>query len=244
MLKTLAFTLALAVAAPALAAPAQPLALTEIPKPAGPATTLFNGQDLKAWDAWLGYADPALTYKRPAIAPLGATPPERRNLQGRGRGRPSGDLCQRQDLGQPGPQGRLPRLSPAPPVQVGQGPLAAPRDPGAQQRPALPLARRARRGLGHLEPGGGVRDHDRLDRHGRAGGRGDQRHDHRRRRSRPDRPQAAVRARRPRADRQGRHGRTGTSRPTATPRSRPANGTPWTSMCWATAPSTWSTACR
>jgi hypothetical protein len=72
MLKTLAFTLALAVAAPALAAP--PLVLTEIPKAAGPAITLFNGQDLKDWDAWLGYADPALTYQRPPIAPIGATP--------------------------------------------------------------------------------------------------------------------------------------------------------------------------
>jgi hypothetical protein len=70
MLKTLAFTLALAVASPALAAP--PLALTEIPKPAGPATALFNGRDLKAWNAWLGYADPALTYKRAPVAPLGA----------------------------------------------------------------------------------------------------------------------------------------------------------------------------
>lgn len=72
MLKTLAFTLALAGTAPALAAPAQPLALTEVPKAVGHATSLFNGQDLKAWDAWLGYADPALTYKRPALAPLGA----------------------------------------------------------------------------------------------------------------------------------------------------------------------------
>ena len=73
MLKTLAFTLALAAAAPAFAAPAPPLALAEVPKPAGPATSLFNGQDLKAWNAWLGYADPALTYKRPAVAPIGAT---------------------------------------------------------------------------------------------------------------------------------------------------------------------------
>jgi hypothetical protein len=76
MLKTLAFTLALSVAPifgeAALAA--SPLALTEVPKPAGPATALFNGRDLTNWDAWLGYADPALTYKRPAIAPLGASP--------------------------------------------------------------------------------------------------------------------------------------------------------------------------
>lgn len=79
MLKTLAFTLALAVAAPPLtasaqAAPSPPLALAEIPKPAGPAVALFNGRDLKDWDAWLGYADPALTYTRPPVAPIGAGP--------------------------------------------------------------------------------------------------------------------------------------------------------------------------
>ena len=73
MYKILAFIAALAAAAPALAAPRPVLALTEIPKPTGPATALFNGQDLKDWDAWLGYADPALTYKRPPIAPIGAT---------------------------------------------------------------------------------------------------------------------------------------------------------------------------
>ncbi|CAN5290455.1 DUF1080 domain-containing protein [soil metagenome] len=71
MLKTLAIALMLCVAAPALASPS--LRLTEIPRPAGLATSLFNGQDLKDWDAWLGYADPALTYTRPAIAPIGAT---------------------------------------------------------------------------------------------------------------------------------------------------------------------------
>lgn len=71
MLKTLAFTLALCAAAPALAAPA--LKLTDVPKAAGPTTALFNGKDLKDWDAWLGYADPALTYTRPAVAPIGAT---------------------------------------------------------------------------------------------------------------------------------------------------------------------------
>ncbi len=71
MLKALAFTLALAVAAPAFAA--APLTLSAIPKPAGPATTLFNGKDLKDWDAWLGYADPALTYTRPAVAPIGVS---------------------------------------------------------------------------------------------------------------------------------------------------------------------------
>jgi hypothetical protein len=71
MLKTLAFTLALAVAGPALAASA--LTLTEVPKAAGPAVSLFNGRDLNDWSAWLGYRDPALTYKNPAVAPIGAT---------------------------------------------------------------------------------------------------------------------------------------------------------------------------
>jgi hypothetical protein len=70
MFKTLAFTLALA-ATPAAAAD---LALTDVPKAAGPATSLFNGHDLSDWNAWLGYADPALTYKRPPVAPLGASP--------------------------------------------------------------------------------------------------------------------------------------------------------------------------
>ena len=71
MFKTMAFTLALA-ATPALAAPSKPLTLADVPKAAGPAVTLFNGKDLKDWDAWLGYADPALTYKRPPVAPIGA----------------------------------------------------------------------------------------------------------------------------------------------------------------------------
>jgi hypothetical protein len=71
MLKTLALTLALAVAGPALAAPA--LTLTQVPKAAGPAVSLFNGQDLNDWSAWLGYRDPGLTYKNPPVAPIGAT---------------------------------------------------------------------------------------------------------------------------------------------------------------------------
>ncbi|MGR4863671.1 3-keto-disaccharide hydrolase [Caulobacter sp. LARHSG274] len=72
---TLVLTVSGALAAgPALTAPAAaPLALVDVPKPAGPAVALFNGQDLKDWDAWLGYRDPALTYTAPAIAPIGAT---------------------------------------------------------------------------------------------------------------------------------------------------------------------------
>ncbi len=72
MIKTLAFTLALSAAAPALADSRPALALTDVPKAAGPAVSLFNGKDLKNWSAWLGYADPALTYKRPPVAPIGA----------------------------------------------------------------------------------------------------------------------------------------------------------------------------
>jgi len=76
MLKALTFVVALSgalAAAPALAAPAGRLALAEVPKPVGPAVALFNGKDLKDWDAWLGYRDPALTYIAPAVAPIGAT---------------------------------------------------------------------------------------------------------------------------------------------------------------------------
>lgn len=72
MLKTLTLALTLAVAVPVLAEPRAALMLTDIPKATGPAVPLFNGKDLQTWDAWLGYADPAVTYKRPPIAPLGA----------------------------------------------------------------------------------------------------------------------------------------------------------------------------
>ncbi|MBO9708563.1 MAG: DUF1080 domain-containing protein [Caulobacter sp.] len=71
MLKILAFCLALA-ALPG-ATWARPAVLADVPKAIGPATSLFNGKDLNDWSAWLGYADPALTYTRPEIAPIGAT---------------------------------------------------------------------------------------------------------------------------------------------------------------------------
>jgi hypothetical protein len=32
---------------------------------------LFNGKDLDAWTAWLGYADPAQTYRADHAPPLG-----------------------------------------------------------------------------------------------------------------------------------------------------------------------------
>jgi hypothetical protein len=71
VLKTLAFIAALTAASPVLAETRPSLALSDIPRATGPATTLFNGKDLKDWRPWLGYANPALTYKRPAVAPLG-----------------------------------------------------------------------------------------------------------------------------------------------------------------------------
>ncbi|WP_404336802.1 DUF1080 domain-containing protein [Sphingomonas sp. MMS12-HWE2-04] len=51
----------------------QTLRLADLPKATGPAVSLFNGRDLADWEPWLGYADPALTYRRPAIAPLGTS---------------------------------------------------------------------------------------------------------------------------------------------------------------------------
>ncbi|WP_083901297.1 DUF1080 domain-containing protein [Azospirillum sp. B4] len=52
---------------------AQRLRLVDVPAPAGPAVSLFNGHDLGDWDAWLGYPDPARTYlPRPGQAPIGA----------------------------------------------------------------------------------------------------------------------------------------------------------------------------
>lgn len=50
---------------------AQRLALVDLPRPAGPARMLFDGTSLAEWEPWLGYADPALTYRRPPVAPLG-----------------------------------------------------------------------------------------------------------------------------------------------------------------------------
>ncbi|RYD87227.1 MAG: DUF1080 domain-containing protein, partial [Sphingomonadales bacterium] len=51
----------------------QTLTLGKLPSPAGPAHTLFNGRDLADWEPWLGYADPALTYRSPAVAPIGTS---------------------------------------------------------------------------------------------------------------------------------------------------------------------------
>lgn len=62
-----------AVSAGLLATPQQ-LRLVDVPLPTGPARSLFNGRDLSDWDSWLGYPDPAVTYRDdPGISPLGTS---------------------------------------------------------------------------------------------------------------------------------------------------------------------------
>lgn len=55
------------------AAAPQRLVLTDAPKAAGPARSLFNGRDLRGWEAWLGYADTALTFRPRTVEPLGTS---------------------------------------------------------------------------------------------------------------------------------------------------------------------------
>lgn len=56
------------------AATPQRLRLVDVPAPTGPALALFNGRDLGDWDKWLGYPDPALTYRDdPGVPPLGTS---------------------------------------------------------------------------------------------------------------------------------------------------------------------------
>jgi hypothetical protein len=66
---------AVTLAAPARAqAPAfapQTLVLRDLPAATGPGIELFNRRDLDAWSGWLGYADPAQTYRRGPSAPIG-----------------------------------------------------------------------------------------------------------------------------------------------------------------------------
>jgi len=55
-------------------APATPqvLVLADVPRATGPARALFNGRDLTGWQPWLGYPDPAVTYRdNPGVAPIG-----------------------------------------------------------------------------------------------------------------------------------------------------------------------------
>jgi hypothetical protein len=41
----------------------QHLILANLPRPAGKTVALFDGRSLKDWQPWLGYADPAVTYR-------------------------------------------------------------------------------------------------------------------------------------------------------------------------------------
>ena len=62
-----------AVAGPAPAT-AQRLTITDLPKPTGKRTALFDGRSLTGWQAWLGYPDPAVTYKAdPGATPIGTS---------------------------------------------------------------------------------------------------------------------------------------------------------------------------
>lgn len=50
------------------------LALADVPRATGAAKSLFNGRDLSDWDGWLGYPDPAVTYRDdPGAVPLGTS---------------------------------------------------------------------------------------------------------------------------------------------------------------------------
>lgn len=50
----------------------QRLVLVDVPRATGPSAALFNGRDLADWEGWLGYADPAITYRADASTkPIG-----------------------------------------------------------------------------------------------------------------------------------------------------------------------------
>jgi len=52
----------------------QRLTLADVPRPAGKALHLFDGHSLAGWQPWLGYADPAVTYRRdPGSVPIGVS---------------------------------------------------------------------------------------------------------------------------------------------------------------------------
>lgn len=52
----------------------QTLRLIDLPRATGPARALFNGRDLADWQGWLGYADPAVTYRdAPGMPPIGTS---------------------------------------------------------------------------------------------------------------------------------------------------------------------------
>lgn len=57
---------------PSTAPAVQRLRLVDLPRPTGAQRRLFNGRDLADWDAWLGYSDPAVTYRDdPGVEPIG-----------------------------------------------------------------------------------------------------------------------------------------------------------------------------
>lgn len=62
-----------ALAGEATSAP-QRLTLIDLPKPTGKAISLFDGKSLRDWQPWLGYPDPAVTYRGdPAATPVGTS---------------------------------------------------------------------------------------------------------------------------------------------------------------------------
>ncbi|MFS0774020.1 DUF1080 domain-containing protein [Sphingomonas sp. 1P08PE] len=62
---------ATAIAGPPAATP-QRLSLGPLPRPTGKRIALFDGRTLDGWTPWLGYDDPALTYRSdPGRAPIG-----------------------------------------------------------------------------------------------------------------------------------------------------------------------------
>jgi hypothetical protein len=60
---------------------AQRLTLVDIPLAMGKPMTLFDGRSLKEWTPWLGYPDPAVTYRAdPGAAPIGTSRDTRGDL--------------------------------------------------------------------------------------------------------------------------------------------------------------------
>jgi hypothetical protein len=90
------------------AASRQHLVLTELPRPAGKRADLFDGKSLEGWTAWLGYTDPAVTYRGdPGSRPIGTSRPTAgdfaiREIDGKPaiwvKGQSWGSLVHRSDL--------------------------------------------------------------------------------------------------------------------------------------------------
>ena len=52
----------------------QRLTLESLPRAAGRSTSLFDGKSLDGWTSWLGYVDPAVTYRdHPGSRPIGTS---------------------------------------------------------------------------------------------------------------------------------------------------------------------------